>query len=94
MTAAITADSLSEQPAITLLRMTGGLILHQCLYVAATLGIADLLKDRAATAAELAGTLHVDDDALHRVLRLLAGQGVFEEIAFRTFANSPLSECL
>lgn len=37
MTAAITADSLSEQPAITLLRMTGGLIVHHCLYVAATL---------------------------------------------------------
>jgi O-methyltransferase domain len=94
MTAAITADSLSEQPAITLLRMTGGLILHQCLYVAATLGIADLLKDRPATAAELAGTLHVDEEALHRVLRLLSAQGVFEEIGCRTFANSPLSECL
>ncbi len=94
MTPAIAADSLSEQPAITLLRMTGGLILHQCLYVVATLGIADLLKDGVATAAELAGTLHVDEEALHRVLRLLSGHGVFEEIACRTFANSPLSECL
>jgi hypothetical protein len=79
---------------MTLLRMTGGLILHQCLYVAAALGIADLLRDRKATAAELADTLHVDEDALHRVLRLLSGQGVFEEIASRTFANSLLSECL
>jgi hypothetical protein len=79
---------------MTLLRMTGGLIVHHCLYVAATLGIADLLKDRAATAADLAGTLHVDEDALYRVLRLLSGQGVFEEIACRTFSNSPLSEWL
>ena len=94
MTTAITPDSLSERAAITLLRMTGGLILHQCLYVAATLGIADLLNDGGATAAELAGTLHVDEEALHRVLRLLTGYGVFEEIACRTFANSQISECL
>lgn len=90
----VIADSLSEQPAVTLLRMTGGLILHQCLHAAAVLSIADLLKGRAASAAELAGGLQVHEEALYRVLRVLSGQGVFEEIACRTFANSPLSECL
>lgn len=94
MTAAIPPDSPSQQPAMTLLRMGSGLIVTHCLYVAATLAIADLLKDRVATAAELAGTLQIDQDALYRVLRLLSGQGVFEEIGDRTFANSPLSECL
>jgi hypothetical protein len=79
---------------MTLLRMTDGLIVHHCLHLAAKLAIADLLRHRAASAAELAGTLHVDEEALYRVLRLLSGQGLFEEIACRTFANSPLSECL
>ena len=94
MTTAISPDCPSQRPGMTLLQMTGGLIVHHCLYVAAMLGIADLLKDRVATAADLAGTLHVDEEALYRVLRLLSGQGVFEEIACRTFANSRLSEWL
>jgi len=94
MTTAISARSLFEQPAMTLLRMTSGLLVTHCLYVAAALGIADLLKDSAATTPELAGTLCVDEEALHRVLRFLSGQGVFEETARRTFANSPLSEFL
>ena len=79
---------------MTLLQMTGGLIVNHCLYVAATLAIADELKDRPATVAELARTLGVDEEALYRVLRLLSGQGVFKEIACRTFGNSPVSECL
>jgi hypothetical protein len=64
------------------------------LYAAAALGVADLLKGRAASAAELAGSLRVNEEALYRALRALSGQGVFDEIACGTFANSRLSECL
>ena len=76
-----------------LLRTTGGLILHRYLY-AAPIAVADLLMRHAASAAELVIRLHVNERALYRVLRLLSGQGVFEEIACQTFADSPHPEYL
>jgi len=77
---------------LALLRMTEGLVIHQALCAAATLGIADLLDGREKPAAELASTLRVDQDALYRLLRFLSGQGVFRETGSRTFLNTPLSE--
>ena len=78
---------------LALLRMTDGLIVHQALCAAATLGIADLLNDAEGSAAELASILRVNEDALYRVLRFLSGQGVFRETGgARTFVNSPLSQ--
>jgi hypothetical protein len=74
--------------------MTDGLVLHQCVYAAAKLGIADLLKHGARPTAELAATLKLNEDALYRTLRFLAGQGVFHETGPRCFANNALSECL
>jgi hypothetical protein len=74
--------------------MTDGLIVHHCLGAAAKLGIADLLKDGARSTENLAATLEVNEDALYRTLRFLAGQGVFHETATRKFANSRLSEWL
>jgi O-methyltransferase domain len=79
---------------LALLRMTDGLVLHQALCAAATLGIADLLNAGQRSAAELASGLHIDEDALYRTLRFLAGQGVFRETGPRTFVNTPLSEYL
>jgi hypothetical protein len=76
------------------LRMTEGLIVHQSLCAAAKLGIADLLRDGARRTAQLATDLQVNEDALYRTLRYLAGQGVFEETAHRMFTNNELSEWL
>ena len=42
--------------------------------------------------ADLAFAMHVNEDALYRTLRFLAGQGVFREVQPRIFVNSPLSE--
>ena len=84
----------SRATALHLLRMTDGLIIHQSLCAGAKLGIADLLKDDARCTTDLAATLQVNEDALYRTLRFLAGQGVFRETAPRTFANSALSEWL
>jgi hypothetical protein len=61
-----------------LLRARDGLILHQTLYVAAKLGVADQLEGGWRSAAELARRLEVNEDALYRTLRLLASQGIFE----------------
>jgi SAM-dependent methyltransferase len=74
--------------------MTDGLVVHQALFAAAKLGIADLLNEGARSTADVAARLHVNDDALYRTLRFLAGQGVFYETAPRKFVNSPLSEWL
>ena len=77
-----------------LLRVRDGLIMHQALYAAAKLGVADLLRDGPRTAEDLARQLEVNESALHRVLRALASQGIFEESSPRIFANNPISSYL
>jgi hypothetical protein len=79
---------------LALLRLTDGLVVHQAVCAAATLGVADLLHDRERSAAELASALRINEDALYRTLRFLSGQDVFREIRTRTFVNSALSEYL
>jgi len=74
--------------------MTDGLVVHQALCAAATLGVADLLASGARTDVELATALHVDADALYRTLRLLSGHVVFQETSPRTFVNTARSEYL
>jgi hypothetical protein len=68
-------------PALPLKHMTNGLVIHQALYAAAKLGVADLLKNGVQTSSDLARKLNVNGSALCRVLRLLASQSVFEEAA-------------
>jgi len=77
-----------------LLQFANGMVVQQCIHAAAVLGMADLLKDGPLTAGELAKRAEVDEGALYRVLRLLAGHGIFEETAPRTFDNNELSHYL
>jgi hypothetical protein len=78
-----------------LVRAREGLLLHQTLYVAAKLGVADELEDGGwRSAAELARQLEVNEDALYRTLRLLASQGVFEENNTRRFRNNEVCNFL
>jgi hypothetical protein len=81
-------------PSTAMLRMLAGAWISQALYVAARLGVADLVCDNAKTAAELAEATRTNTDALYRLLRALAGLGVFEEQADARFALTPLAECL
>jgi hypothetical protein len=83
----------TETP-LQLLGMTNGLVIHQALYAAAKLGVADLLKDGAQTSSDLARQLNVNESALYRILRLLASESVFEETSPQTFANTALSHFL
>jgi Dimerisation domain len=85
--------SSTETP-LQLLDMTNGLVIHQALYAAAKLGVADLLKDGAQTSSDLARKLDVHESALYRILRFLASQSVFEETSPRIFANTELSHFL
>jgi len=49
----------------------------RCLHVVAEAGVADALDDRPKSAAELAAATGLNADALGRILRLLAANGVF-----------------
>lgn len=84
-----------ETPAEAVLgQIIMGAFASQAVYVAAKLGIADLLKDNPRPVAELAAATDADADALYRVLRALASTGVFAETAPRIFALTPFAEPL
>jgi hypothetical protein len=74
-----------------LMELRNGFIIHQGVCTVARLGVADLLEQDVCTTEELARRLVVNEDALYRTLRALAGHGIFEEISARTFKNSGLS---
>ncbi len=81
-------------PPAVLLNARNGLILHQTLYAVARLGVADHLQEGWRSAADLASELKVNEDALYRILRLLASQGIFEENSDRSFRNTDVSNFL
>lgn len=80
-------------PARTILQMAGSYAIPRSLHVVADLGVADALDEAPRTAAELAGDVGANADALGRILRLLAAHGVFEQRGDR-FAHSPASRLL
>ena len=64
----------------------------QALYVAAELGIADMLADGPQPVTELASACGCEEaDGLHRVLRLLASHGIVHEHDDHSFSLTPLS---
>jgi O-methyltransferase domain/Dimerisation domain len=73
--------------------MTNAFQVSQAIYVAATLGIADLLKDGPKSTDELAETTHTHAPTLYRLLRALASVGIFTETDGR-FGLTPLAEYL
>jgi hypothetical protein len=75
-------------------QMLCGYRISSSIYVAAKLGIADLLKDGPKSSDELAKSAEVDPDALHRVLRALASLGVFAQVDQGRFALTPLGALL
>ncbi len=77
-----------------LLQMTLGNWITQGIYVAAELGIADLLNKGPQTAEELAAQTNTHSASLYRVLRALASVGIFAEDSDRRFSLTPLAELL
>src|SRR5687767_3190627 len=84
----------TEPPRRTLTRLLMSQVVGQALYVAAALGIADLLAEGPRPVEELADATGVDADALARVLRALAAQGIFVEVAPGRFGLTPIADCL
>lgn len=90
ITATGTPAAPSREQIQELQRLLLGYRVSQALYVAATLGLADLLRDGPRGSDALARATGTDADALYRVLRFLAGVGIFAEVAPRRFALTPL----
>jgi O-methyltransferase domain len=84
----------AEDPAVVLSRLLLGYGLAQAVYVAAKLGIPDLLADGSREATELARATGTNAESLARVLRLLAANGLFTEVAVERFALAPMGELL
>lgn len=74
--------------------MLTGAWVAQSIYAAAKLGIADLVADAPKDCVELAAATDTHAPTLYRLLRALAGVGVFTEVAPRRFGLTPLAECL
>jgi hypothetical protein len=85
---------MSTPPTQQLGQIITGYWQSQAVYVAAELGIADLLKGGPKPVSELAAATETDPDALFRLLRALASIGVFTETSAKTFALTPMAEML
>lgn len=85
---------MNESRSDELLRMIDGYRVSQALYVAATLGIADLLADGPRASDELAAITETHAPSLYRLLRTLAAFGVLREDDDRRFALTRLGEPL
>lgn len=81
-------------PEVVLTQMAFGPLLTQALYVAARLGVADLLAGGPRPVSELAEATATHERSLYRVLRSLAGASVFRETAENVFGLTPLAELL
>ncbi len=77
-----------------MLQMIWGIHISRAVYVAAELGIADLLAGGPVTAAQLARATQAHEPSLYRVLRLLASLGVLTEDDQRGFGLTLLGERL
>ena len=84
----------ADAPEQIITRMIAGFQLTQLVYVAAKLRIADHLAKGPQDVAQLAAATESNADALYRVLRALAGLGVFAEDEGRRFRLTPAGELL
>jgi hypothetical protein len=87
-------DHAAQRPSLALRRLINGYQVTQAIHVAAVLGIADLLADGPRSSDELAATTETHPGMLYRVLRALAGVGVFREEEDCHFALTDLGACL
>src|SRR5262245_36205705 len=90
----IQSEPAAPPPQFAMLQLITGFWVSRAIYVAAKLGLADLVKDGPKTAGELAQLTGTHAPSLYRVLRALAGVGVFAGAGHGRFSQTPLSETL
>ncbi|MFQ5899851.1 MAG: methyltransferase [Candidatus Methylomirabilia bacterium] len=88
-------DHPSERrPQEVILSMAFGYLPSRAIFVAAELGIADLLRRGAKSIEELAVATGTYTDSLYRLLRMLASHGIFAEDEQGRFHVTPLAAAL
>ena len=81
-------------PKLALQQLIQGFQVTQGIYVAAKLGIADLLKDGPRSSEDLAQATATHAPSLYRVLRLLSAVGILTQGDAHSFALAPLGSPL
>ncbi|MEV0294038.1 methyltransferase [Nocardia sp. NPDC050710] len=79
---------------IALMEMITAGWLTQAIHAAALLGIADALADGPRGGTELARTVGANEDALHRLLRLLISHGIFKRRSDGRYDLTPMARAL
>ncbi len=92
----ITMEKLPVKPEFTfkMFEILGGLWLTGCIKTAAELNIADLLASGPKAIAVLAEETQSHETQLYRIMRALAGAGIFEESENKTFALNDFGAAL
>jgi O-methyltransferase/methyltransferase family protein len=85
---------LELPPSQAILKMLTGMWITQAVSAAATLGIADQLKDGPKDVGQLAKATSSPADTLYRLLRALSSMGIFAETNDGRFILTPLAQCL
>ncbi|UDL89441.1 acetylserotonin O-methyltransferase [Mesorhizobium sp. PAMC28654] len=83
-----------SNPSQQVLRLGFGFAISQALRVIIELGIPDLLAGHDRTVDDLADATGTNGDALHRIMRLLAAENVFQEVSPRRFALTDVGSVL
>src|SRR3954471_12013448 len=94
--AAPSAPKIDSAPGVALgklMQVTNAFLISRCLYVAAEIGVADHLSDAPQTSEALAKATGSNAGALHRVLRVLASHGIFED-KDGSWAHTEMSQLL
>jgi len=81
-------------PPVQVLQMMMGMWVSQILATTARFGVADAIARGITSSDDIAREASADPQALHRLLRAAATTGLLTETAPRTFALTPLGECL
>src|SRR4051812_33544755 len=76
-------------PTEQMIGVLAGFWVARCVYVAAKLGVADLLASGPKTVEQLAMETGSHAPSLYRLLRGLAGHGIFREESHHLFVNTP-----
>jgi hypothetical protein len=86
-----TTEAQALPPEAFLTQIAFSAMATQALYVAARLGVADLLAAKPQTISELAAATGTHERSLYRLLRSLASIGIFKETEPKVFAQTPYS---
>ncbi|MFL6467457.1 MAG: methyltransferase [Pyrinomonadaceae bacterium] len=81
-------------PQAVIMQLAMGAMVTQAMFVAAKLGVADILADSEKHIDEISRKAGAHSPSLYRIMRSLASLGIFTETQSRTFANTPLSQVL